>query len=59
MRDRIIGITAIIGLVAFLAVLLRFVSDIDLVIIVVVVALMAAYDFYLMLFTRENDGSSR
>jgi len=54
--DRIIGIVALLVLIAFTGVLLVFVPDIDLAVVVVVVALLAAYDFYLMLFKEGGNG---
>lgn len=56
MRDKIIGIAAIAVLVGFMGILLGFVPHVDLSIVVGVVVLMAAYDFYLMLFKDRNGG---
>lgn len=54
MLDRIIGILAFAVLVGFMGVLLGFVPDVDLAIVVVVVALLSGYDFYLMLFKNNE-----
>ena len=59
MRDKVIGVAAIAVLVGFLGILVGFVTDIDLLIVVTVVTVMAAYDFYLMLFKSENGGTGR
>ncbi|MEQ8355977.1 MAG: hypothetical protein RH942_10615 [Kiloniellaceae bacterium] len=54
MLDRIIGVTAIAVLIGFMAILIGFVPDVDLIIVIGVVCLMAVYDFYLMLFRNRN-----
>lgn len=56
MLEKIIGIAAFAVLVGFMAILFGFVPDVDLAIVVVVVALLAGYDFYLMLFKRSGNG---
>ena len=56
MREKLIGIVAIVVLVAFLGILVGFVPTLDLLIVVVVVSARAAYDFYLLLF-KDSDGT--
>jgi hypothetical protein len=55
MVDRIIGIAALAVLVAFLGVIVGFVPDVDLAIVIVIVAAMASYDFYLTLFPKRRN----
>ncbi|GAB4352350.1 MAG: hypothetical protein Kow00114_00980 [Kiloniellaceae bacterium] len=56
MQDKLIGIAAIAILAAFMVIHLVFVPDVDLILILAGVTLMAAYDFYLTLFKRKNGG---
>jgi hypothetical protein len=56
MLDKIIGLTAIVVLIAFMGILVGYVPSLDLVIIISIVVLMAAYDFYRALFKRRNGG---
>lgn len=55
MLDRTIGLAALALLVGFMGVLLGFVPRLDLIAVVVVVVLMAGYDFYRALFAKRND----
>ena len=55
MLDRIIGIAAIATLAAYVGILIGFVPEADLTTVLVVVVIMAAYDFYRALF-RGGDG---
>ncbi len=56
MMDIVMAIAALCGLILFLGVLVAFVPETDLVIVVVVVAAMACYDFYRKgLRRRKND----
>jgi hypothetical protein len=55
-RDKVIGIAAIAVLIGFMGILIGFVPHADLTIVVVGVVLMAAYDFWLMLFRNKNGG---
>ncbi|HEY9536778.1 MAG TPA: hypothetical protein VIS03_04215 [Kiloniellaceae bacterium] len=59
MRDKIIGAAAIVVLVGFLAILVGFVPNLDLLAVVAIVSLMAAYDFYLMLFKSDSGDTNR
>ena len=54
MLDRLIGLVAIAFLIGFVGILIGFVPDIDLVIIIGVVVIMACYDFYISLFKGRN-----
>lgn len=56
MLDKIVGIAAFAVLVGFMLILFGFVPDVDLAIVIVVVALLAGYDFYLMLFKKTGNG---
>lgn len=46
MLDKLIGLFALLTLVAFLAVIIVFVPEIDLTIVLLFVIALAAYDFY-------------
>ena len=59
MVDKLIGVSAILLLVAFMAVLVVFVPDIDLILVVGIVSAMAAYDFYLTLFKSRSGKAGR
>jgi len=59
MLDKIIGLGAIALLIAFMAVLVVFVPDIDLILVIGIVCAMAAYDFYLTLFKSRSGGAGR
>lgn len=54
MIDKVIGLLALAVLVAFFGILVVFVPDVDLILVVGVVAAMAAYDFYLTLFKGKK-----
>lgn len=54
MQDKILGIAAIAVLIGFMAVHVIFVPDVDLILVLGVVTLMAAFDFYRTLFKRKN-----
>ncbi|HMA16418.1 MAG: hypothetical protein ACM35H_03580 [Bacteroidota bacterium] len=56
MLDRFIGIAAFVVLVAFMLVLFYFIPDFDLGLLIVVVSVLAGYDFYIMLFKRRQNG---
>ena len=56
MLDRFIGIAAFVVLVAFMLVLFYFIPDFDLGLLIVVVGVLAGYDFYIMLFKRRQNG---
>ena len=53
--DRILAVLSIVGLIAFMGVVTVFVNEIDLWIVVVLVLLMAAYDFWRTL-RSQGDG---
>jgi len=48
MLDKVFAVISLAGLVAFVAILVTYVAEIDLTIITVVVLVMAAIDFYLL-----------
>ena len=54
MLDKIIGLSAIVVLIAFMGILIGFVPDIDLVLVIAIVVAMAGYDFYISLFKKRN-----
>jgi hypothetical protein len=54
MLDRMLGLLALASLIGFMLILMWFVPDIDLAIVIVVVALLAAYDFWVTLFKPKN-----
>jgi hypothetical protein len=54
--DRILGVLALAGFLAFLGVLIGFVPEPDLIVVCIVVASLAAWDFWKMIRRR---GSSR
>jgi len=56
MFDRFIGIAAFAVMVAFMMVLFVFIPDFDLGLLIVVVGVLAGYDFYVMLFKRQGNG---
>src|SRR3546814_17814334 len=59
LRDKIIGAAAIVVLVGFLAILVGFVPNLDLLAVVALVSLLAAYDFYQLLFKRDSGDTNR
>ncbi len=56
MTDKIIAALALAGFAAFIAVLVIFVREIDLIIVSVIGLLLAGYDFYRDLFRSKNGG---
>ena len=54
MLDRFIALLAFATLVAFLAVFVIFVPQVDLTIVLVIGALLVAFDFFGDLFRRKN-----
>lgn len=58
MHDKIIGFFAFAVLTGFLAILVGFVTSIDLIIVIVFVLLLAGYDFYRSIFMSRS-GSRR
>lgn len=50
MRDKIIGILAVLLMIGFMAVVIVFVPSTDLMVIIALVVVLMCYDFYLMLF---------
>jgi len=54
MLDRVIALAALATLIGFMLILVGFVTDIDLIVVVIIVGAMAAYDFYLTAFKRSN-----
>lgn len=59
MLDRILGVAAILVLIGFMSVLVIFVPDVDLILVVLVVTGMAAYDFFVTLFKPKNGNGDR
>ncbi len=55
MTDKIMAILALATMIAFLGVVAWFVPDIDLIIVIGVVSLLAIYDFW---HTLRNSGSN-
>lgn len=53
MTDRIIALLALAGLFTFVGVVVVFVGHIDLIIVVTICCVMAAYDFYRQLFVKK------
>ncbi len=61
MLEKIIGVVAMATFIAFAAYIAGKIGEIDLWIVVIIVAVMAAYDFYLDIFKASNgneNGSS-
>ncbi|MEQ8815163.1 MAG: hypothetical protein RLO51_20340 [Thalassobaculum sp.] len=54
MLDRTIGLSALALLIGFMAILIGFVPHPDLIAVIVVVVLMAGYDFYRSLFAGRD-----
>ena len=54
MIDKIMAILGLASLIAFLAVVAWFVPDIDLIVVIVVVSLLAIYDFWRTFHERGN-----
>jgi hypothetical protein len=53
--DRILAVVSMAALIAFLGILVFFVNRLDLTIVVVVVVIMAGYDFYRELRDRASE----
>ena len=53
--ERLIAVLALACLLGFMAIVLGFVTEPDLIVITIIVLLMAGYDFYLQLFREKND----
>lgn len=58
MTDKIMAILALITMIAFLGVVAWFVPDIDLIIVIVVVSLLAIFDFWRTLREKGKNNSS-
>jgi hypothetical protein len=56
MTDKIMAIVALATMIAFLAVVAWFVPDIDLVIVITFVSLLAVYDFWQSLRGKGDKG---
>jgi hypothetical protein len=54
MLDKVLALVSIIGLIAFVSVVVWFVPEADLTIITTVVMIMALYDFYLLTFRKKK-----
>lgn len=60
MLDKIIGIAAILAFVSFAIYIASKIGETDLWVVVVIVSIFAAYDFYLEIFRGgQGNGSSR
>ena len=57
MLDKVIAIVSVAALVAFTAVVVVFVKELDLAIVVVLCLLMACYDFWTTLRRQKNEGN--
>lgn len=58
MSDKIMAILALATMISFLGVVAWFVPDIDLIIVITVVSLLAIYDFWSTLRGPKNDSDS-
>jgi len=58
MIDKLMAILGLASLIAFLAVVAWFVPDIDLIVVIVVVSLLAIYDFW-RTFRERGNGASK
>ncbi len=54
MLDKVLAIVAILTLFAFVSVVVWYVPEPDLTIIIVIVLVMAVFDFYLQTFRKKN-----
>ena len=59
MMDRTLGLLALSTLIGFMLILMWFVPDVELAIVIVVVAVLAGYDFWISLFKRRNGNGER
>ena len=57
--ERLIAVIALACLVGFMAIVLGFVTEPDLIVITIIVLVMAGYDFYLQLFRKPKDPKDR
>lgn len=58
MTDKIMAIMALTTMIAFLGVVAWFVPDIDLIIVIALVSLLAIYDFWRTLRDKSNNSNS-
>jgi hypothetical protein len=56
MLDKALAAISIACLIAFVSVLIRYIGELDLTIITLVVVLMAAVDFFFLTTRSKNDG---
>ena len=56
MADKLVAVASLVGLIAFMGVVVWFVNEPDLWIVVIIVLVMASYDFWLTL-RRSNKGT--
>ncbi len=59
MTDKLMAIIALATLIAFLATVAVFVPDIDLILVIAFVSLLAIYDFWSSLRARNNNGGGK
>jgi len=59
MMDKIFAAVSLIALFAFVGVVLGFVAEVDLTIVVVVVLLMATYDFWKTLWRGKGNDNGK
>lgn len=55
--DKFLAVFALLSFLGFIAILLGFVMQIDLIVVTVIGVLLAVYDFYLSLRGRHRDTS--
>jgi Flp pilus assembly protein TadB len=58
MTDKIMAILALATMIVFLGVVAWFVPDINLIIVITLVSLLAIYDFWQMLRAKGNDNGN-
>ena len=58
MTDKIMALVALATMIAFLGVVAWFVPDIDLILVITFVALLACYDFWQSLSQKKKNGNS-
>ena len=54
MLDKILAVTSLLCLIGFVAILVYYVREPDLTIVIVIVMVMAIYDFYLLTKPKSN-----
>ena len=54
--EKIVALAALIGFVVFVGVLVWFVREVDLVLVVLIGVVLASYDFFKTLLTKQETG---